>query len=145
MPLIDTSRLDKLLAMLTSGFGGEQANAASLIAKMAADHKLTVPELMEAAVLQKRGHDPPPRQPDPQPQPAYDFNRDINGDNAILTKLRIIATQCPHILSPWELNWSLDVAGRYSTDDRLSPRQLAIANRILFKFDTVASREWSNI
>jgi hypothetical protein len=137
---IDTVRLDKLLGMLTSGFGGEQANAATMIAKMAADRKMTVPELMQAAFQQKNGGSSSSSSSSQQQRSRPDPTDFTDISNPILSKLRIVVTECPHILSDWEKNFASDVAGRYSDDEWLSEKQLAIVNKILFKFEQASRR-----
>lgn len=49
-------RLHKLLRMMESSFDGERSNAASMIAKMAADAKQTVPEFLQANLGSNRSH-----------------------------------------------------------------------------------------
>ena len=51
------NRIDKLIGMLTSDFDGERANASAMLARMAKEAKMTMPEFLQAHAA--RGGPPP--------------------------------------------------------------------------------------
>jgi hypothetical protein len=131
----EKTRLEKLLGMLGSSFDGERATAAAMIQRMAEAKKLTINELIALA------HGPAgyQQQRAPPPPPEPDFT-DIEEADDLLKLLRRIAEKpsiAARVLTPWEINFSTDVSGRYSHDYDLSEKQLVIVEKILHKASRV--------
>ena len=129
MHIAEKARLEKLLGMLGSSFDGERANAARMIAAMAEKREMTVVELIDSARAQV--HPPMPR-----PEPSSDNPHAGAVPDTMLKELAEIADHPERyelVLTGWELQFAVDVAGRYSRDYELSAKQLAVVERILRK------------
>ena len=140
MDVAEKTRLQKLLGMLGSSFDGERATAAAMIQRMAEGKKITINELIaqayEAPAGARQQQKPPPP---PPPPPEPDFT-DIDKADDLLKMLQRIADNqavAARVLTPWELNFSTDVAARYSHDYDLSEKQLVIVEKILRKASRV--------
>ncbi len=125
--MIDADRIFKLLAMLTSSFDGERATAGAMIAKMARELKLTVPELVQAATLQ----DQP--QPQPKQQTRQSPTYDDDAINPLISGLRRILADTPEFLTILETNFIKSVLSRHRYDSSLSDRQVESAGKIIRK------------
>jgi hypothetical protein len=123
----DLKRRDKLLGMLTSEFDGERATAAAMLAKLAAQHKMTIPELCAQRA------DAQPQKPQPKQKPPSD-------DNEMLMMLRKVIDYHLDLVTQWEEEFLENVTNRYFRDDDLSEKQKAIAMRILTKVAMNAKR-----
>ncbi len=133
METSEKTRLEKLLGMLGSSFDGERANAARMIAAMAEGKKVTITELIAMA---HQGAPSGRQQQQPKPPPPQDDFTDINQADDLLRKLKKIADKpmlAARVLTPWEVQFATDVAGRYAHDYELSEKQLTITEKILRK------------
>jgi len=126
--IADKTRLSKLLGMLGSSFDGERATAASMIQKLAEKYKMTINELVIAA----HGGVAAPREA-PQPRPKH--HQQGMFSNKTLQALELALQNFRHFMTPWEQQFAEDVSGRYSRDYELSPKQLAVVERILGKIN----------
>lgn len=146
MDLSEKTRLEKLLGMLGSSFDGERATAAAMIQRMAEAKKLTINELIAqahapagSASQERSGERRQQQKPPPPPPPEPDFT-DIDRADDLLKMLRRIAEKpdvAARVLTPWEINFATDVAGRYDYDYDLSEKQLVIVEKILRKASRV--------
>jgi len=139
LDVAEKTRLEKLLGMLGSSFDGERATAASMIQRMAEAKKMTINELIAQAHMTAAGARQQQKPPPPQPPPEPDFT-DIDKADDLLKMLQRIADNqavAARVLTPWELNFSADVAARYSHDYDLSEKQLVIVEKILRKASRV--------
>ncbi len=130
----DRNKVIKLLGMLTSDFDGERATAAAFIARMAAQYKITVPQLCcLAASLSEE----PPKSTAPPPQDRRRHTSSMPDDDfedvgcELLKELR--AADGHPSLTSWEANFVQDVSQKYKSDEDLSPKQRAIVERICAK------------
>src|SRR5207344_861462 len=118
---------------------GERANAAAMLSKMAEARKLTLNELIAAAM----SDDSAPRQtskPPPKSEPEPDTFTDIDQADDLLRMLRRIAERpdiAARVLTNWEINFATDVSNRYERDYELSDKQLAIVQKVLVKASRV--------
>src|SRR4051812_29807523 len=95
----DRTRIEKLANMLSSPFDGERSNAGALLAKMAAERRMTVAELLGLAAQTQKA-------PETQQQPAApEWGVDLLDDLAR-------AVNFQSVLSSWELTFAADVSGR---------------------------------
>ena len=139
MDIADKKRIEKLIGMLGSAFDGERANAAAMLSKMAEARKLTLNELITAAL----SDDSAPRQtskPPPKSEPEPDTFTDIDQADDLLRMLRRIAERpdiAARVLTNWEINFATDVSNRYERDYELSDKQLAIVQKVLVKASRV--------
>jgi hypothetical protein len=108
-------RLTKLLGMLGSAHDGERAAAGRLAHQLVAGAGLTWRDVVAPKVL-------------PPPQPSW---REPETPQEAAAAC-IAFGWC---LTEWELNFVKDIAGR----PRLSPRQIAVLERIVAKVRTVAA------
>ncbi len=134
MDVADKARVIKLLGMLGSAFDGERANATNILQRMAEARKVTLTELIEQAY--SSGGSSPPRKPPPPPPPPQDDFEDVDKADDLLRMLQQIADKpaiAARVLTPWEINFATDVAGRYSHDYDLSEKQLVVVHKILLK------------
>ena len=144
MDIADKKRIEKLIGMLGSAFDGERANAAAMLSKMAEARKLTLNELITAAMSDdsapRRTSKPPP-EPEPEPKSdAFSDFTDVDQANDLLLMLRRIADRpdiASRVLTNWEVNFSTDVSNRYERDYELSDKQLAIVQKVLVKASRV--------
>lgn len=141
MDIADKTRLSKLLGMLGSSFDGERANAARMIQTMAEKYKLTINELVDrahGAAAQSR--------PQPPPQSSHAGTQGMFSNKA-LQALEVALQQYAHWMTPWERQFSEDVTGKYTRDYELSPKQLAVVERIISKMNRYQSngREWGDV
>jgi hypothetical protein len=120
---LDRARLEKLLGMLGSTFEGERANAALMIANMAARLKLTIAEMCTAQVVR-----------------ASRRRKERAKLTVILDQLRQIADAEFMYISSWELEFAQDVSSKYDEDDELSEKQKKIVERIINKVDAAKQR-----
>ena len=120
----DRSRIEKLANLLASTFDGERANAGALLARMAAERKLTVAGLLGLAQVPP-APEPRPRTPPPSSSPWWE-----SGD--LLDHLAQ-AVKYYRVLTSWEKNFASDVSRRCATPDRLTDKQKAVAQRIVAK------------
>jgi hypothetical protein len=120
----DIKRRDKLLGMLSSEFDGERATASSMLAKMAASYKMTIPELCQAST-----------KPSPGPKPEA-----TGPDNEMLMMLRKVIDYHLDLVTQWEEEFLESVTDRYFHDDDLSDKQKNVAMRILAKVAINADR-----
>lgn len=145
MDIADRNRLLKLIGMLGSQYDGERANASAMIARMAADRKMTITELMEEAhgkpvekVIYKEKvvyKDRPSPSPEPEPEPAF---TDVN--SPLIAMMRAVAAKpalAARVLTDWELNFVTDVSQRYDFDSHLSDKQLIVVEKVLKKASRV--------
>jgi hypothetical protein len=119
--------------MLGSAFDGERANATNILQRMAEARKLSLTELIEQAY--SSGGSSQQRKPPPPPPPQDDFE-DVDKADDLLRMLQRIADRpdmASRVLTPWEINFATDVAGRYSHDYDLSEKQLVVVQKILVK------------
>ena len=141
MDMADRERLIKLVGMLGSSFGGERDNAVRFIQKIAEANKITINEAM-AIAFAGQAQQPPPRQDPPKPPPNQkkpqaapdpepEFFK-IHEESELILKGLETANECP-LLTPWERQFTLDVAERYDRDYELTEKQVAVAQRILGK------------
>jgi hypothetical protein len=115
--------------MLGSAFDGERANATNILQRMAEARKITLTELIAQAYGSAASSTPPP------PPPPPDFE-DVEKADDLLRMLQQIADRpdmASRVLTPWEINFATDVAGRYSHDYDLSEKQLVVVQKILVK------------
>ena len=129
MDVADKARVIKLLGMLGSAFDGERANATNILQRMAEARKITLTELIAQAYGSAASSTPPP------PPPPPDFE-DVEKADDLLRMLQQIADRpdmASRVLTPWEINFATDVAGRYSHDYDLSEKQLVVVQKILVK------------
>ena len=127
MDVADKARVIKLLGMLGSAFDGERANATNILQRMAEARKMTLTELIAQAYGSASSAPPPP--------PPPDFE-DVDKADDLLRMLQQIADKrdiAARVLTPWEINFATDVAGRYSHDYDLSEKQLVVVQKILLK------------
>ena len=128
MDVADKARVIKLLGMLGSAFDGERANATNILQRMAEARKITLTELIAQAYGSASSTPPPP-------PPPPDFE-DVDKADDLLRMLQQIADKpaiAARVLTPWEINFATDVAGRYSHDYDLSEKQLVVVQKILLK------------
>ena len=134
MDVADKARVIKLLGMLGSAFDGERANATNILQRMAEARKVTLTELIEQAY--SSGGSSQQRKPPPPPPPPQDDFEDVDKADDLLRMLQQIADRpdmASRVLTPWEINFATDVAGRYSHDYDLSEKQLVVVQKILVK------------
>ncbi len=134
MDVADKARVIKLLGMLGSAFDGERANATNILQRMAEARKVTLTELIEQAY--SSGGSSQQRKPPPPPPPPQDHFEDVDKADDLLRMLQQIADKpaiAARVLTPWEINFATDVAGRYSHDYDLSEKQLVVVQKILLK------------
>jgi hypothetical protein len=120
--------------MLGSAFDGERANATNILQRMAEARKVTLTELIEQAY--SSGGSSQQRKPPPPPPPPQDDFEDVDKADDLLRMLQQIADNpaiAARVLTPWEINFATDVAGRYSHDYDLSEKQLVVVQKILVK------------
>src|SRR5262245_1670674 len=147
----ERTRLKKLVGMLGSAHDGEQLNAMGFIKRMAAEHKMTITELM--GQVNGAAKEAPPRQPQPQRQPPWWTDGWPNGywgrpqppppkpaphplpTEGLLGEL--VRNEEHSVLNKWERDFAHDVVRRYRHDRELSDKQLDCIHRILAK-----TREW---
>lgn len=123
-------RLEKLLGMLGSEFDGERANAAAMIAKMAAKEGKTIADLCMTGRTQTvyvdrivyKDETPPPRK-----KPGG-FHPD---DRILLDKLTWAFEHDDEDLSMFERDFASTVPYQYAYDWQLSDKQQRIAQRII--------------
>lgn len=130
MDVADKARVIKLLGMLGSAFDGERANATNILQRMAEARKMTLTELIAQAYGSASSTPPPP------PPPPQDDFEDVDQADDLLRMLQQIADKpaiAARVLTPWEINFATDVAGRYSHDYDLSEKQLVVVQKILLK------------
>ena len=73
--------------------------------------------------------------PKTPPPPPPDFE-DVDKADDLLRMLQQIADKrdiAARVLTPWEINFATEVAGRYSHDYDLSEKQLVVVQKILLK------------
>jgi len=134
MDVADKARVIKLLGMLGSAFDGERANATTILQRMAEARRVTLTELIEQAY--SSGGSSQQRKPPPPPPPPQDDFEDVDKADDLLRMLQQIADNpaiAARVLTPWEINFATDVAGRYSHDYDLSEKQLVVVQKILVK------------
>jgi hypothetical protein len=123
----DRDRLSKIVGMLGSSHDNERANAAAFIDAMAKRYKISVADLLAAALApeapQPRYSPPPPPPPPPhQPPPRWHNVRPSGPNTDLLDTLRTIAQNeeaFEFVLSNWECDFAADVGDRYSYDSEL--------------------------
>lgn len=113
----DIKRRDRLLGMLTSQFDGERATAGSMLAKLAAQYKMTVPEFCQAGV-----------EPQKEQTKAYD----PKGCEMLMMLRKVLDNHFMQV-TDWELKFLESVSFNYSSDKDLSDKQRKVALRILNK------------
>jgi hypothetical protein len=137
----EKTRLEKLLGMLGSSFDGERANAARMISAMAEKRRLTVVELIYGARAQEyQGL----QQQKPRPEhPNNDPRAKVISDTMLkaLAKIADNPERYEFVLTDWELRFAVDVSARYSRDYELTPKQLAIVEKILRKAQRATAQE----
>lgn len=140
MDIADKDRLTKLIGMLGSQHAGERDNAAVFIQKMATKYKLTITELLAKANGQTRPPPPPPPPPPPkqpqQPPRQGPVWSNVGSGDKHLKALRAIVDneeKFEFAINAWEWEFTEDVANRYSSDDELTDKQIAIIERIVRK------------
>ena len=137
MDISEKNRLLKLIGMLGSAFDGERANAAAMMSKMAEAKKLTLNELIALAYEPPSSAQFRPKPPPPEPEPDF---TNIDEANDLLKMLQRIADRpdiAARVLTPWEINFAIDVSARYAADYELSPKQLDKTEIILRKASRV--------
>jgi hypothetical protein len=137
--------------MLASEFDGERANAARMIAKMAAAEKKTVAEFVMSPQTIYRDrvvYKDAPQQPKAKPRPEYNDDdlrryrphpgssgaRRGRGSNPILDKLRE-ARDRPEMLTGWEMEFIESVLVQCFSDEDLTYRQEKAAKKIIVKME----------
>ena len=126
--------------MLGSSFDGERANAARMIAAMAEKQRLTVVELIYGARAQQhQGR----QQPKPRPEQKDDPRAKVMPDTMLkaLAKIADNPERYEFVLTEWEFQFALDVSARYARDYEMSPKQLAIVEKILRKAQRAAAQK----
>ena len=127
--------------MLSSSFEGECAIAARMISAMAEKQRPTVVELIYGALAQVyQGR----QQQKPRPEEPKDDPRAKVTSDTMLRALAKIADDPERyelVLTEWELQFAIDVSARYSRDYELSPKQLAIVEKILRKAQRATVQE----
>jgi hypothetical protein len=152
MDITDRNRLLKLIGMLGSEHDGERANASAFIAKMAAERKMTITELMEEAhgkpvekvvykekVVYRDAPAASPQYPHADAADAADAGFTDIG-SPLIAMMRQVAAKpalAQRVLTDWEVNFVTDVSARYDYDTHLSDKQLVIVERILKKASRV--------
>jgi len=136
LDIADKTRLTKLIGMLGSAFDGERANAAAMITKMAEQRKMSITELIAAAMggsTHNAGSSY--RRPDPKPQPQPKAEPRPQPDKLLRT-LREIAKdpdRYEFVLTQWECDFASDVSSRYVADYELSAKQILYVQKIIQK------------
>jgi hypothetical protein len=139
--IADKTRLSKLLGMLGSSFDGERATAAAMIQKMAEKYKLTINELVD------RAHGAPAQAfKKPPPQSASPNSQNIFSDDA-LSALELALKENSRWMTPWERQFAEDVTNKYGRDYELSPKQMAVIERIIGKINRYHSngKDWGDV
>ena len=141
MDIADKTRLTKLIGMLGSAFDGERANAAAMITKMAEQRKMSITELIAAAMggsAQSAGssYRRPDPKPEPKPKPKYPWEEQRSQSDKLLRTLREIAKdpdRYEFVLTQWECDFASDVSSRYVADYELSAKQILYVQKIIQK------------
>jgi hypothetical protein len=138
----DLKRRDKLLGMLTSDFDGERATAAAMLAKLASQYKMTLPEFCAVGATPQPsssgGKSSQKSQAKPQPQSAY--QPDDPNSMEMLMMLRRVIDYHLDLVTEWEEEFLENVTNRYFRDVDLSEKQRTIAMRILTKVAMTSGR-----
>jgi hypothetical protein len=138
MDAAEKTRLEKLLGMLGSSFDGERANAARMIGAMAEAKRLSINELIALAHAPASSQRHQAKSP-PPPPPEDDFTNVDKADDLLrmLKKIADKPAMAARVLTPWEIQFATDVAGRYAHDYELSEKQLVVTEKILRKASRV--------
>jgi len=129
----------KIVGLLTSDHDGERAAAGAKLTEIAKRNKMSLAELMAAVYGRHTYTSQPPPRNDPPPRQSYSYKPKPPPTEkmAKLQKISDRQDMASRVLSSWELDFALDVAGRYDNDGELSEKQTAIVDKILRKVERV--------